>query len=92
MIEFSFDFSLLTREFKNYWSRAWATPFRHKFVELEVHTTESVIGFNFLWTTRRDHAGLDIQLSLLGLCVHFNFYDNRHWNYRDGRPFKDGEV
>lgn len=92
MIEFSFDFSPLTREFKNYWSRSWSTPFRHKFIELEVHTTESLIGFNFLWTARCDHAGLDIQISAFGLCVHFNFYDNRHWNYRAGHPFKDGEV
>lgn len=82
MIEFSFDFSPLTREFKNYWSQAWATPFKHKFVELELYATESLVGFNFLWTTRSDHAGLDLQLSLFGFCLHFNFYDNRHWDYQ----------
>ena len=85
MIGFSFDISPLTVDFKNFWCRAWATPFKHKFVELEFHTTESVIGFNFLWTRRRDHAGLDIQLSVFGVCVHFNFYDNRHWNSKEGR-------
>lgn len=84
MIGFSFDFSPLTCEFKNFWCKSWGTPFKHKFVELEVHTTEAVIGFNFLWSKHCDHAGVDIQLSLFGLCIHFNFYDNRHWNYEAG--------
>ena len=91
MIEFSFGFSPLTVEFKNFWSRAWPTTLENKFIELELHTTESLIGCNFLWTTRRDHAGVDIQLSLLGLCVHFNFYDNRHWDYENNRYFLDGD-
>lgn len=91
MIEFSFDFSLLTREFKNFWSRAWTTPFRNKFVELELHSTESIIGFRFLWTNRQDHAGVGIQLSLVGLCVHFNFYDNRHWDYEKNQYCVNGD-
>jgi hypothetical protein len=85
MISVSFDFSPLTREFKNYWCKYYVTPFKHKFIELELHTTNALVGFNFLWTTQRDHAGVDIQLELFGLCLHFNFYDNRHWNYKEGR-------
>lgn len=86
MIDLSFNVSHpFDIEFKNFWSKFWATPFKHKFIELEVHTTETLIGFNFLWTIRRDHAGLDLQLSLFGLCIHFNFYDVRHWNYEQNR-------
>lgn len=86
MIDFSFNISHpFEVEFKNFWCKYWDTPFKHKFVELEVHTTETLIGCNFLWTTRRDHAGVDIQLSVFGICVHFNFYDNRHWNHDEGR-------
>ena len=82
MIEFSFNVDHpFDIEFKNFWSRAWSTPFKNKFVELEAHTTEALLGFNFYLTRKRDHAGLDIQLSLAGLCLHFNFYDNRHWDY-----------
>ena len=82
MINFSFGISHpFDIEFKNFWCRTWETPFEHKSVELEVYTTEDLIGCNFLWTRQRDHAGLDLQLSLLGICIHFNFYDNRHWNY-----------
>ena len=81
MIAFNFDISTpFYVEFKNFWCRAWATPFKNKFIELELYTVESLIGFNFLWTTRRDHAGVDIQLSLFSLCLHFNFYDSRHWD------------
>jgi hypothetical protein len=91
MISFGFDFSPLSSEFKNFWNRSWSTPFRHKFVELELHTTDSIIGFNFLWNVHCDHAGLDIQMSVFGWCVHFNFYDNRHWNYQQCRPYNHGE-
>ena len=91
MISFGFEFSPLTREFKRLWNKFLDTPFKHKFIELELHTTETLIGFSFLWTIQRDHAGLDIQLSLFGLCARFNFYDNRHWNYEDKRYFKYNE-
>jgi hypothetical protein len=88
MIDFSFNISHpFETEFKNFWSRAWSTPIKNKFIELEFHTTEALIGVNFLWSTRRDHAGIDIQVSLFGFCAHFNFYDNRHWNYAAGRYF-----
>jgi hypothetical protein len=39
----------------------------------------------FNWTVRQDHAGLDIDLGLFGYNIHFNFYDNRHWNSEEGR-------
>lgn len=86
MIDFAFNICHPYEvDFKNYWCKFWETPFKHKFIELEVHNTQTLIGCNFLWTTRRDHAGVDIQLSLFGICVHFNFYDNRHWNHEEGR-------
>ena len=68
-------------EFKNFWSKAWSTPIKNKFVELEFYTTQSLLGFNFLWTARRDHAGIDLQMSLLGICAHVSLYDNRHWDH-----------
>jgi hypothetical protein len=39
----------------------------------------------FNWTVRQSHAGLDLELGLFGYNVHFNFYDNRHWNSKEGR-------
>jgi hypothetical protein len=38
----------------------------------------------FNWTVRQSHAGLDLELGLFGYNVHFQFYDNRHWNVKEG--------
>lgn len=82
MINFSFDIAHpFETKFKNFWCKSWPTPFKTKFIELELHTIEHLAGWNFHLSTRCDHAGLDIQLSLFGVCLHFNFYDNRHWDY-----------
>ena len=64
MININFNIALpWAVEFKNFWTCAWSTPFENKFVELEFHTVERLVGFVFDWTTRRDHAGIDIQIS-----------------------------
>ena len=71
--------------FKNLWCKYWETPFKHKFIELEVYKDFTLISFMFNWTIRQSHAGLDIDLGILGYNIHFNFYDNRHWNSEEGR-------
>jgi len=84
MISFSFNIDYTgDTEFKNFWHRSWSTPLPHKFVELEIHTSTSIVGLNFDLTTQCDHAGLDIQISVFGRTVHFSFYDSRHWNYKE---------
>ena len=67
-------------KFKNLWSRSYATPFKNKFIELEVTEDFTLVSFMFNWTVRQSHAGLDLELGLLGYNVHFQFYDNRHWD------------
>lgn len=66
--------------FKNLWCRVYATPFDHKFIELELTRDFTLVSFMFNWTVRQSHAGLDIEAGLVGYCVHFNFYDMRHWD------------
>jgi len=66
--------------FKNLWCRSYATPFDHKFIELELTRDFTLVSFMFNWTVRQSHAGLDIEAGLLGYCIHFNFYDMRHWD------------
>jgi len=66
--------------FENVWCRAYDTPFKHKFIELELIKCSTIISFKFNWTGRRDHAGLDAEIGLLGHCFNFNFYDSRHWD------------
>jgi hypothetical protein len=46
----------------------------------------------FNWTIRQSHAGLDLELGVFGYCFRINFYDNRHWNYAEGRYYIIGET
>ena len=41
----------------------------------------TLFSFNFKIDWKCDHAGVETQLSLLGITFGFNFYDNRHWDY-----------
>ena len=80
----SFNFTLRnpwSNRFENLWCRVYATPFDNKFIELEVTRDFTLVSFMFNWTVRQSHAGLDLEAGLLGYCVHFNFYDSRHWNF-----------
>lgn len=82
MISFSFNIDYINdTEFKSFWNSDWSTPFKHKFIELQIHTSIGLIGCNFNFTRQCDHAGLDIELTLFRRSLAFNFYDNRHWNY-----------
>lgn len=84
----SLNFSLRnpwSSRFENLWNRAYNTPFKNKFVELEVTRDFTLISFMFNWTVCQSHAGLDFELGLFGYNVHFNFYDNRHWNHEEHR-------
>jgi hypothetical protein len=42
-----------------------------------------LLDFDFNFTTRKDHAGLDIVLGLLTYGIHFQIYDTRHWDYEN---------
>jgi hypothetical protein len=85
----SFNFNLRNPWYKewseNLFSKAYSTPFKHKCIELECYKDGHLLTFMFNWTICRDHAGLDIELGLFGYNVHFQFYDNRHWNVEEGR-------
>ena len=72
-------------KFENLWSKAVSTPFKFKFVELELYKDSSVVSVYINWTIRRSHAGLLIELGLLGYCCLFNFYDSRHWNQQENK-------
>ena len=63
----------------------------NKFVELQVDKTSDIIGFHFRLTTRQDHAGVFLSMSLLGYDAIFTMYDCRHWNSNEGRWYRAGE-
>lgn len=55
---------------------------KNKSVEIEcLKDIYSWFTFHIAWTTKTDHAGLNIDLCLFRLGISFKFYDNRHWDY-----------
>lgn len=73
-----------SKDFKNLWFTAFGTPFKRKFIEMEVYKDSTLITLHANITTRQDHAGFDFEIGLFGYCFHFTFYDNRHWDYEKG--------
>lgn len=76
----------------NWWNRfenikCWVgeTPFKHKYWECQILKADNLLRFEFGFTIREDHAGLNLELGLFGYEIHFTFYDNRHWNHKEGR-------
>ena len=62
-----------------------STPFRNKFWEVQIIENDNLLRCEFEFTVKQDHAGVNLELGLLGYEVHFTFYDNRHWNYKENR-------
>lgn len=78
---------------RNPWSNRWKclytnsgeTFIKHKYWEVQFDKCADIFGLDFRFTTRQDHAGLFLSVSLFGYDVIFNFYDNRHWHDEKGR-------
>jgi hypothetical protein len=70
--------------FENLWCKAGATPFKYKFWEIQILKGPELFRIEFEVTTRQDHAGMNLELGLLGYHLGFTFYDNRHWNTEEG--------
>jgi hypothetical protein len=87
MINFSFG---LRNPFSDRWDNIYnrsALPFKHTGVEFEVYRDTTIISLSFRWTIRQDHAGMNLEIGLLGYTVSLQYYDTRHWNDEAGRFF-----
>lgn len=69
--------------FKNIKCWTGKTPFKHKFWEVQITKDCELLRIEFEITTQQDHAGINIELGLLGYTVHFTVYDNRHWDHKN---------
>jgi hypothetical protein len=69
--------------FDNLWNRSGLIT-NHTAWEVELLQTRTVIGFEFSYTRRQSHAGLTVELALLGYSASFMIYDTRHWNPETG--------
>lgn len=68
--------------FENVFNRAGAIT-KNKTWEIELLKTDNMFRFEFQFTIMQDHAGLGLELGLLGWEFHIGIHDNRHWNYTD---------
>ena len=66
--------------FENIKSWVGNTPWKHKHWEVQVMKSCELFRIEFSWTAKEDHAGLRLELGLLGYQIDFSFYDSRHWN------------
>ena len=73
------------KRFKNIKCWMGETPIKHKYWEVQVIKNDNLFRLEFEVTTKQDHAGCNLELGLLGYEIHFNIYDNRHWNSEEGR-------
>ncbi len=62
--------------------KCWSgpTPFKNKFWEVQIMKCSELFRIEFNWTVREDHAGVKLELGLLGYEAAFSFYDHRHWD------------
>lgn len=57
-----------------------ATPVKHKYWEVQIARVCELFRIEFEWTVCQDHAGVNLELALLGYGIMLTIYDNRHWD------------
>ena len=71
-----------SKQFENVWNRAKPIT-KNKTLEIEVLKTNNWLRFEFQYTVMQDHAGIRLELGLLGWEFHTGVHDNRHWDHRN---------
>ena len=66
--------------FKNLWNKSGNTFWKNKFWEAQATKCEELFRIEFNWTVREDHAGVRLELGLIGYKLDLSLYDGRHWD------------
>lgn len=83
MIYFNFNIrNPFTRRFDIVKSYNGSSILKYKHWEFNIYKTSDIIGINLEITHRCDHAGISLQISLLGYNIEYHLYDIRHWDSR----------
>ena len=94
MISFSFNLSNpFSSRWENIFNRSVVFDKYHKAAEFEIYRDNTIISLMFRWSARQSHAGILLDIGLLGYTVSAQYYDTRHWNDEAGRFYvyeKDG--
>ena len=83
MINLKFE---LSNPFSDRWANVYNTGgylTENKSWEFQIMKTNTVVNASLCFTTRNDHAGLTLELGLLGFSGHLTIHDNRHWDYKN---------
>lgn len=84
-IKFNIQNPFIKEDFKNLFNRSFQLS-KNKYFEFEViYHSVNLVDLGFSWTTKRDHAGLDLTLGLICYSVSFRTFDRRHWDYRSDK-------
>jgi len=67
------------------YNKLFKTPFKHKYLEFEIARTQAIIGVSINCTTRQSHPGVYLSIALFSYDVALDFYDHRHWDYKNNR-------
>jgi hypothetical protein len=68
--------------FENVWNKSGPIT-KNKTWEIEILKTDNWFKIEAQYTVMQDHAGIQLELGLLGWEFHIGVHDNRHWNYTD---------
>jgi hypothetical protein len=74
-----------SNRFENIRSWSGSTFFKFKFWELQLYKSSDVVRLCIDLTHKQDHAGLKLELGLVGVNAEFVFYDSRHFDYEADR-------
>lgn len=92
MIYFGFNITNpWSKRWSNVWNKVITTSNPSKCIELELYKDNTIVSVMFRWAIRQSHAGVTIDVGLLGYSVSFQYYDIRHWNDDAGRYYKYSE-
>ena len=57
----------------------------HKYYCVQMYRDPVLLGFKFRLAPREDHGGVRMEIGLFGFALTMQIYDNRHWNFDEGR-------
>jgi hypothetical protein len=82
----------LTFKINNPWSNRFANLFcqsglltKNKAWEIQLMKSSDIVFCQFEFSTKKDHAGLYVQLGLIGFNLAGQIYDTRHWDYTQSK-------
>jgi len=71
--------------YKEYYYRDKQIPNTNKAILIQIYKNNNLLSLDFNWTLSQSHAGIFLELGILGYNILLNLYDKRHWDYENNR-------